>query len=133
MMRAIGIKILHLVLLEGCAVDRVRRTEAVIKGRSRAKIAQLGLHHSAQIAGRVMPEIDYFAELAFEKNDHASSDLGCWNCHRVLKVFLLVWCGGDRLEPRHCCKRRSLAGGACGCPAADSGACPNKTKRASSL
>jgi len=66
---------------------------------------------SAQIARRVMPEIDYFAELAFEKYDHASSDLGCWNCHRILKVFLLVWSGADRLEPRHCCKRRSLAGG----------------------
>jgi len=67
-----------------------------------------------------MPEIDYFAELAFEKNDHASSDLVAGIAHRILKVFLLVWSGADRLEPRHCCKRRSLAGGARGCPAANS-------------
>jgi hypothetical protein len=39
------------------------------------------LDHRAQIAGRVMPKVDYFAELALEKNDHASSNLRCWNCH----------------------------------------------------
>ena len=38
----------------------------------------------------MMAKVDYFAELALEKYDHASSDLGCWNCHYVLfKSFLI--------------------------------------------
>jgi hypothetical protein len=36
----------------------------------------------------VMPKVDHFAELALEQDDHAASDLGCWNCHYVLQVFL---------------------------------------------
>ncbi len=63
----------------------------MIERRAGANIAQLGLHHSAQVAGRMMSKVDNFAELAFKKNHHAAPDLGCWNCHYVSKVFLLVF------------------------------------------
>lgn len=62
----------------------------MIEGGARAQVAQLGLHHRAQVAGRVMTKIDYFAELALEKDDHASSDLGCWDCHYVSRSFCSV-------------------------------------------
>jgi hypothetical protein len=55
----------------------------MIERRTSAKIAQFCLHHRAQVPGSMVTEVDHLAELAFEKNDHASSDLGCWNCHYV--------------------------------------------------
>src|SRR5436190_13964167 len=91
MVRAVGIEIFHVVLLERGFVHRVRRAEPMIERGAGAQIAQLGLHHRAQVARRVMTKVDYFAELAFEKNNHASPDLGCWNCHYASKSFYLVF------------------------------------------
>jgi hypothetical protein len=81
--RAVGVEILHLVLFERSAVDRVGRTKAMFKGRSGTNISQLGLHHRPQIAGCMVTEFDDFARLAFENDNHAASNLGCRNCHKT--------------------------------------------------
>ncbi len=49
----------------------------MLERRARANVAQLGLNHRPQVAGRVVPEFNDFAGLTFENYDHAASDLGC--------------------------------------------------------
>jgi hypothetical protein len=53
----------------------------MFKRRASADVSQLGLDHGPQISRRVMPKFNYFAWLALKNNDHALSDLSCWNCH----------------------------------------------------
>ena len=76
MMRPVGIQVFHLVLLKTGLFDCINRAKAMLESRTRANVAQFGLDHRAQIAGRVVPKLDYFARLALKNYDHASSDLG---------------------------------------------------------
>ena len=43
-----------------------------------AEVAQLGLHHRAQVAGRVVARFDDLAGLALEDDDHSAPDLCRW-------------------------------------------------------
>jgi hypothetical protein len=83
-MRSIRIEIFHLVLFERGALNGVSRTKAMLERRSGAQAAQFGLDHGPQVSRRVVTEFNYAAGLALEHNNHASSDLGCWNCHYLL-------------------------------------------------
>src|ERR1041385_4019436 len=95
------------MLLKRGAVDRVNGTKAMLERRSGAKAAQFGLNHRTQIAGGVVTKFDYAAGLAFKNDDHALSNLGCWNCHS--DYLSSYFDERYRQEPRWCCKRRSLA------------------------
>jgi hypothetical protein len=53
----------------------------MLEACTRTDVLQLGLHHRAQVARRVMAEIDDTAGLALENDDHASANLGCWYSH----------------------------------------------------
>jgi len=39
------------------------------------------LNHRAQISWGMVTKINDFARLALENDDHAATNLGCWNCH----------------------------------------------------
>ena len=65
------------------AVHRVGRTKAMFKGGSGSNVSQFGLHHRTQIAGGMVPEFDNLARLALKNDHHASSNLGCRNCHKT--------------------------------------------------
>ncbi len=54
----------------------------MLKRRARSEVAQLGLHHRPQIAGRVVAKFNDFAQRTLEKNHHAAPNLSCGNCHR---------------------------------------------------
>ena len=72
----------------------------MFEGRSAAQAAQLRLDHRAQISRRMVTKFYYATWLAFENDDHASSDLGCWNCHSLFD-FLVIWAriDGKRAGP----------------------------------
>src|SRR3954471_25062167 len=72
------------MLFESRPLNRVGRAKAMLERRSATEAAELCLNHRAQIAGRVMTKFDYAAGFTFENDDHAFSDLGCWNCHYCL-------------------------------------------------
>src|SRR5207253_224706 len=71
--------------------------------------------HCPQISWRVVAKFYYATWLAFEDYDHASSDLGCWNCHYLFD-FLMIWARSD-WQTRGTCKGRSLAARTRHCPA----------------
>ena len=66
----------------------------MFEGRSTAQTAQLCLDHCAQIPWRMVAKFYYATWLALEDYDHASSDLGCWNCHYLFD-FLVIWARSD--------------------------------------
>jgi hypothetical protein len=112
------------MLFERGAIDRVNRSEAMFEGCSGAQAAQFCLDHCPQVAGRMMTELNYAARLALEHYHHASSDLGCWNCHYLLNLSdfsTLVW---PLIAADGLLQTTSLAARWCECPAADSGFCP---------
>ena len=82
-MRAIRVEVLHLVLFERCAVNCIGGSKSMFKRRSRFDIFQLGLHHSAQITRGVVAKLNYLAGLAFENDNHASSNVRCGNSHET--------------------------------------------------
>jgi len=53
----------------------------MFKGRTSTETSQFSLNHCPQVTGSVMTKFDDAAGLAFENDYHATSDLGCWNCH----------------------------------------------------
>ncbi len=55
----------------------------MFKRRAGTNVSQLGLHHCAQVAGRVVAEFDDLARLAFENDHHAASNLSCRNSHKT--------------------------------------------------
>src|SRR5437763_15205639 len=87
----------------------------MFEGRSAAQTAQLRLDHCPQTSWRVVAKFYYATWLAFEAYDHASSDLGCWNCHYLFD-FLMIWARSD-WRTRGTCKGRSLAARTRHCPA----------------
>jgi hypothetical protein len=79
----------------------------------------------------MVTKLNYSARLALEHYHHASSDLGCWNCHYLLNLpdfVILVW---PLIAADGLLQTTSLAARCGECPAADSGFCPIKTERAS--
>jgi hypothetical protein len=77
MLRAVGIKIFHIVLFEIRTLDRIVRAKAVLERASRFEVSQSRLHHRAQIPGRVMPELHHLARRAFENDHHSASYVVC--------------------------------------------------------
>ena len=69
------------MLFESGLIDGVGGSEAVLERVARSQITQFGLNHRAKVTGRMVAEIDDFAKLAFEKDDHTTADLCCRNCH----------------------------------------------------
>src|SRR5436305_3299299 len=89
-----------------------------------ADVAQLGLHHRAQVAGCVMTKLNDLAGLPLEDYDHAASNLCCRNCHKkrsisVSKKYCLLELAAraHRWSTWLVSKPRSLAGGCALCPA----------------
>src|SRR5207245_11597329 len=66
MMRAVRVQVFHLVLFERRPFDSVHRAKTMLERRARANVAQLGLDHRPQIAGRVVTKLNYFARLSLE-------------------------------------------------------------------
>jgi hypothetical protein len=79
----------------------------VLERRTTAQAAQFRLDHCSQIAGGVVTKLNHAARLAFEHDNHASSDLGCWNCHYLFDLSALNrFCVAAGLQPDGDCKRR---------------------------
>jgi hypothetical protein len=72
---------LEIVRLHGRLLDRVRGAEAMLEARSGAKVLELRLHHRAQVAGRVVTELDNSAGLTLEYEDHTPTNLCGGHCH----------------------------------------------------
>jgi hypothetical protein len=45
------------------------------------QVLELRLNHRAEVAGRVVAELEYAAWIALEDDDHSATDLGCRDCH----------------------------------------------------
>src|SRR5256885_2280935 len=86
----------------------------MFEGRSAAQTPQLGLDHRPEISRRVVTKFHDATRLAFENDDHASSDLSCWNCHYLFDFLVM---GAHWRQTRGTCKRRSLAARTRHCPA----------------
>ena len=56
----------------------------MLEGRAGAQVAHFRLHHRAEVARRVMPEVDHLAEIPLEENHHSAPDLCCWNRHEII-------------------------------------------------
>jgi len=65
--------------------DFVLRAEAVLELVARAEIAQLGLHHRAKVAGRVVVELEHFAEVAVPEDDHSFAEI--IGLHEIVNPF----------------------------------------------
>src|SRR5215831_17712167 len=89
----------------------------MFKGRARSQAPQLGLNHRAQITWGMMTKFDHAAGLTFENDYHASSDLGCWNCHCLCFLSDCVIALKGQKTPRFN-KPGSLAAAVRHCPAA---------------
>ena len=72
---AVGVQVLHLVLIDVGLLDFVLRAEAVLELVAGAQVAQLGLHHRAEVSRRVMTELHDLAEVAVEDDDDAFADI----------------------------------------------------------
>ena len=80
------------MLFEGSAIDSIGGAEAMLEGSAGANVSQLGLDHSAQIAGSMMSEVKDFARLAFENDNHTAPNLSCRNCHKLKSPLRKVGC-----------------------------------------
>ncbi len=97
------------------------------KFEPRAEVLELRLHHRAQVARRVVAELDRRGTAALEDEDHAAADLRGWHCHKnVLTPDGLNFLLSVARENRHSRDRevgtdfrkpRSLASGPAFCPA----------------
>src|SRR5215831_20057034 len=100
----------------------------MFKGRARSQAPQLGLNHRAQITWGMMTKFDHAAGLTFENDYHASSDLGCWNCHCLCFLSDCVIALKGQKTPRFN-KPGSLAAAVRHCPAAGgTGVAPVKSQ-----
>src|SRR5205814_387944 len=72
---------LEIVRLHRRRVDRVSGAKTMLVTRARTKVLELGLNHRAQVARRVVTELENAARIALEDDDHSAADLGCRYCH----------------------------------------------------
>ena len=75
------VHVLEIVRLHRRRLDRVGGTKAMLERIARAQVLQLGLHHRAQVARRVVPKFNNAHGIALEDDDHAAPDLRCRDCH----------------------------------------------------
>ena len=64
-------------------VQLVVSTEPVLEVVARPEILELGLHHRAEVARRVVAELNDAAGIAFEDDHHSATDLGSWKRHKI--------------------------------------------------
>jgi hypothetical protein len=62
-------------------MDLIRGAEAMLEAVPRTEILELRLDHRAEIAGRVVPELDNATGIVLEDDHHAASDLRSRKCH----------------------------------------------------
>ena len=74
---AVGIKVFHFVIFQGCALDVFSRTESDFSGRSVFEAAQLSLNECTKIAGCSMLKVEHAIWLAVVNNYHPASDVVC--------------------------------------------------------
>jgi hypothetical protein len=51
------------------------------------QILELRLHHRAEVARRVMAELDDATGIAFEDDHHTAADLSGWNGHDSVRLL----------------------------------------------
>jgi hypothetical protein len=78
---------LEVVRLHRRFLDSVGCAETMLEIRAGAKVLELRLHHCAEVAGRVVSELENSTRIALEYEHHASSDLRCWKCHNLIPVI----------------------------------------------
>jgi hypothetical protein len=72
---AVGVEILHLLLVEGRAFDDVFRAGLVLGHRLAAEVPHLQADEAAQVAGRDVLAVVDPVELVVELDDHALPEL----------------------------------------------------------
>jgi hypothetical protein len=82
---AVGVHVLHLVRLDERLLDCVAGAEAVLELVPRPEIAELRLHHGAEIPRGVVAELHHLAKVVVEEDDHPVSKVVC--LHGLLIPF----------------------------------------------
>ena len=92
---------LHLNLIDVDLLNRVRRTEAVLKHGAGAQVAQLGLDEGTQVAGRAVFDAENGVQIIVVLDDHAGTQLGGRDRHRLKNspYTIAVEAGGRRAGP----------------------------------
>jgi hypothetical protein len=98
---AIGVQELHLDFVNVDLLNRVRRTEAVLKHGTGAQVAQFGLDESTQVAGRAVFDAENGVQIIVVLDDHAGTQLGGRDRHRLKNspYTIAVEAGGRRAGP----------------------------------
>src|SRR5687768_15612200 len=93
-------------------LDRVGRAEAMLEARAAAQVSQLGLHHRAEITGRVVAELEDAARIPLEHEDHSTSDLCRWKSHKIdpeaVSGIAFEFSGKWRLEATNAAAQNAL-------------------------
>jgi len=97
----VAVQVLQLVRVEDGTLDRIGRAEAVLDGAPGLQVAHLGLHHGAQVTGRVVMEFDHAVWVPVEEDDHTAADLRSGHRHGCSPSVSHVPSGGygDPPEP----------------------------------
>ena len=84
MVLAVAVEVLHLLLVEHRALDDVFRAQALFRGRLVAQVPGLDPDEAAQVAGRLVLEIEDAEQVARLDDDHAALESGGGQgvCHR---------------------------------------------------
>jgi hypothetical protein len=70
---AVGVEVLHLVLIDVGLLDFILRAESMLELISGAEVPQLHLHHRAEVSGGVMVVLEDFTKVVLKEDDHAFS------------------------------------------------------------
>ena len=75
---------LQVVRLHRRRIDRVGSAKAMLEAGTGAKILELGLHHRAEVARRVVPELHNATGIAVKDEHHSTPNLSRGHCHIVI-------------------------------------------------
>ena len=76
---AVGVEILHVVLVENRALDVLFRAELVIDERVRSDIPRLALHEAALVAGREVMQLEDAQQVVADLDEIALPKPCCLN------------------------------------------------------
>jgi len=74
---AVRIEVLHIVLLERGALDRLGRAEAGLRARAGAEVSELRLNERPQISRSAMMHFEHNGSVAIVFNRHSFSEIVC--------------------------------------------------------
>src|SRR5215510_15903039 len=89
MVRAIGIEVFHLAIVEDRFLHSIFRPEPMIDDRPGTQVAQLCLHHAPPVPRRDVLVIDYLKEFSIVQNRVSTAQLGCLNHYRQTPESLM--------------------------------------------